>query len=758
VDNTLFSGANPERCGRRRLSKFLAGDYKIIMANPEYQGGILDANIKAITLMGGAPSAASNGAPHLTRRHAPVAPEALVAPAVTVGPQGFEDQVVPTQAPKSEATADSGSADQYAAGAPVPVARGGKSHEGRRRRGGRWAGCAVAGTIALAGAMGAIGSLGNTDRANAAPVATESATGTATPNNTPITSTPGIGKVGGAATTETATATATQTATETATATATATKTAKARATATETATATATATETATPGTGSVGQGLKPSATPNASPTPNASATPEASATPTAEEQALEDAKAKLKQDLKLAAKAKDPAAVKATEEAIDSDIDGLTDAIVASVDANAGQTGAGSGYQSATGGAQAPAATAAPSATVTPTPTAKEKRAKMLDHADDAKTVGGMMRRLQSTKENFRANLKAIAYKFGPKDVLHSGHAVGSFRNAFEKDEVGPMNCGEGVIGNIKGDDGNAIAYYNIKHNRPTNAALPEGKSVEDARQEVLKQLTAEGVTFTIKTNWNGEKRMNHMSLRDKIVNAGLLTLKDGDRVCVVKDENGKKLYEVKLFGPKFNCGNPLTEVEEAPVFVIQQTTPGGKVVVTTPAPSGGTRTTPPATGTTPSPVTHSPSGHGRTTTPTIPPVVNVKPTPTPTPTPTSTPPDTVKHPEAPAGGHGNPAPGVPSGGTELPPAPAPAATVKPLETPVATATPAATEAAHATPDASGTPATTGGDATKDTGPPNNIGFVIAVPALMGAARAARRRKGLKDVNFKSLETSGR
>jgi hypothetical protein len=203
-----------------------------------------------------------------------------------------------------------------------------------------------------------------------------------------------------------------------------------------------------------------------------------------------------------------------------------------------------------------------------------AKESaHATMLTRAESADTVSEAVKILHSTPSTIKANIHSIFSESHKQRLNHDKGSMSSLRAEFGNRQLSPIDYAEAVAFSVNGSEGYAAKEYNVIHGNPDSTALPQGVSVQQARQSIENVMTAQGTTFEVTNPNNGLLLKNHGQTGENVFDANVIQLNGDKEVFIIHTADGKSLY-FKVFGS--NCVNILTKVAQAVNVAQPQPTP--------------------------------------------------------------------------------------------------------------------------------------------------------------------------------------
>lgn len=184
--------------------------------------------------------------------------------------------------------------------------------------------------------------------------------------------------------------------------------------------------------------------------------------------------------------------------------------------------------------------------------TKASKNDRSKVYAYAEKAKSVTGTVKRLNPNDRTVKEDINYLGSAKHKADKLDNETSRGAVNSVLMFDEYGGGKLNENDYAVAAADaafsnEANGSKFYNIMNKNYQSDVLPQGVSLDEARQEIRKQLTADGTKFDVETPLG--TFMNHGATENDVFESGLVTLNGREKVFTITFEDGYKMY-FKLF----------------------------------------------------------------------------------------------------------------------------------------------------------------------------------------------------------------
>ncbi len=184
--------------------------------------------------------------------------------------------------------------------------------------------------------------------------------------------------------------------------------------------------------------------------------------------------------------------------------------------------------------------------------------ERQKMLAESAKAPTVSEAVLKMHSTPSTIKANIVEIFNQKQRHTLDHRKGAMSSMASEFAPAKIDALNAAETVAFSAQSSDSYATGLYNELHGRSVTDGLPEGVSVQDARNYIEGVMIAQGTKFSIQHPVHKVFR-NHGMHGEHRFYANTIKAEGQISMFAITDDHGKSYY-VKTQDECFNLLNEL------------------------------------------------------------------------------------------------------------------------------------------------------------------------------------------------------
>jgi len=222
--------------------------------------------------------------------------------------------------------------------------------------------------------------------------------------------------------------------------------------------------------------------------------------------------------------------------------------------------------------------------------------ERQKMLADSAAAPTVSEAVLKMHSTPSTIKANIVEIFNQKQRHTLDHRKGAMCSMASEFAPAKIDALNAAETVAFCAVSSDSYATGHYNQLHGRRVTDGLPEGVSVQDARNYIEGVMIAQGTKFSIQNPVHKVFR-NHGMRGEHRFYANTIKAEGQISMFVITDDHGKSYY-IKTQDECFNLLNELKGAGHVNPQASQIVVPGphvGPTPTSHPRPKHDNNTTP-------------------------------------------------------------------------------------------------------------------------------------------------------------------
>lgn len=184
-------------------------------------------------------------------------------------------------------------------------------------------------------------------------------------------------------------------------------------------------------------------------------------------------------------------------------------------------------------------------------------ERRA-MLDSSAAAPTVSEAVLKMHSTPSTIKANIVEIFNQKQRHVLDHRKGAMSSMASEFGPGQINALDAAETVAYSAQSSDSYATGLYNELNGRSVTDELPQGVTIQDARNYIESVMIAQGTQFSIQHPVHKLFR-NHGMRGEHRFYANTINAEGQIAMFAITDDHGKSYY-VKTQDECFNLLNEL------------------------------------------------------------------------------------------------------------------------------------------------------------------------------------------------------